>query len=100
MTSENPVNVGQAQMFGLRGTRDPFPFHGCLGVAPAEGRRAKVLFSGLGNNQAAFDYDAASCSALYCHGDGRNQSGPVSWTANQAVGCSSSHCFWVLPPMG
>jgi predicted CxxxxCH...CXXCH cytochrome family protein len=49
---------------------------------------AELLFSSI--NSAA-TYSGASCSNLYCHGNGRQNNGSASWTSTTALACSGCH---------
>jgi predicted CxxxxCH...CXXCH cytochrome family protein len=49
---------------------------------------AEVPFDAL--NPAA-QYANATCSNLYCHGNGRSDNGTMSWTADPNLTCNSCH---------
>jgi len=52
-----------------------------------------VVFSSL-NGNAEYKPETAGCSALYCHGDGRDNSGTISWTSETAADCSGCHGYY------
>ncbi len=51
---------------------------------------AEVPFDSL-NPVAAFNRGNATCSSLYCHGNGRGSNGSVIWTRTQSLSCTSCH---------
>lgn len=51
---------------------------------------AEVIFDEL-NPQAAYDFNNATCSNLYCHGNGYSQVATASWTDNLFLACSGCH---------
>lgn len=52
-----------------------------------------VTFSDI-NDNAEYKSENASCSALYCHGNGRNNSNEVSWTSENTADCRSCHGYY------
>ncbi|RJO66246.1 MAG: CxxxxCH/CxxCH domain-containing protein [Myxococcales bacterium] len=57
-----------------------------------QGRTPRVVFAAAGLN-ASGEYDAGAhrCASLYCHGDGRNPSDELSWTAAGPLSCAACH---------
>jgi len=51
---------------------------------------AEVVFSSL-NPVASYSATSGDCANLYCHGDGRNDNGTATWSANPTLSCSSCH---------
>jgi len=52
---------------------------------------AAVSFTAPSGAGATYTAATATCSALYCHGNGRTNSGNVSWTTNINVTCNTCH---------
>jgi predicted CxxxxCH...CXXCH cytochrome family protein len=52
--------------------------------------QAEVPFDDL-NAAAVYTPATATCSNLYCHGNGRAANGTVVWTADLTLGCTSCH---------
>lgn len=50
--------------------------------------QAEVPFDSL---NGAAQYANATCTNLYCHGNGRGNNGTMSWTADPNLGCNSCH---------
>jgi predicted CxxxxCH...CXXCH cytochrome family protein len=59
------------------------------GVAGAE-----VHFSSPAGGSSTYTRSTASCSSLYCHGNGRTVSGAVSWTSSTDLTCRSCHGYY------
>ncbi|MFH2063886.1 MAG: CxxxxCH/CxxCH domain-containing protein [Pseudomonadota bacterium] len=55
------------------------------------GTDVEINFSTPAGSTAAYTRTTATCSSLYCHGNGRTVSGPVSWTSPTALTCRSCH---------
>jgi predicted CxxxxCH...CXXCH cytochrome family protein len=55
---------------------------------------AEVLFSSPAGGSAVYTRTNATCSSLYCHGNGRTVSGAVSWTSTTAPTCRSCHGYY------
>ena len=51
---------------------------------------AENAFGGVAAG-ASFERTAATCSALYCHGNGRTSAGTAVWTSTAAMACNSCH---------
>jgi predicted CxxxxCH...CXXCH cytochrome family protein len=54
---------------------------------------ARVTFSAASANGGRYDRGAATCSQLYCHGDGQTRSGMLSWVSDRPMGCDSCHGY-------
>ncbi|HEY5946505.1 MAG TPA: CxxxxCH/CxxCH domain-containing protein, partial [Kofleriaceae bacterium] len=52
--------------------------------------QAEVRYSSL-NPAATFTTGTATCSNLYCHGNGRTAAGTAVWTSTTALACNSCH---------
>lgn len=52
--------------------------------------QAELTFDGI-SPLATYDAATATCSNLYCHGNGRTSNGTMVWTADVNVGCGSCH---------
>ena len=52
--------------------------------------QAEMKFSTL-NPSATFATATATCSAMYCHGNGRTSAGTAVWTSTTAMTCTSCH---------
>jgi len=64
-------------------------------TADAPGHRdgdnvSEVKFDTL-NPAAAYTAGTTTCSSLYCHGNGRGNTGTASWVTPGALGCTSCH---------
>jgi predicted CxxxxCH...CXXCH cytochrome family protein len=55
---------------------------------------AEVIFSSIAGDTAQYDRSNASCSAVYCHGNGINNSGAILWTSAAAMNCDSCHAYY------
>jgi predicted CxxxxCH...CXXCH cytochrome family protein len=55
---------------------------------------ATLTFSPLAGSSAVYNATNATCSSLYCHGNGRTVSGSVSWTSSTALNCGSCHGYY------
>jgi len=53
--------------------------------------KGEVAFHGVSGANAVYKNDSATCSSVYCHGDGRSVSGDVLWTSQAAAACNSCH---------
>ncbi len=53
-----------------------------------------VSFNALSGNNAGYTQSTTTCSTLYCHGNGRSDSGSLSWTSSQAMDCDSCHAYY------
>jgi predicted CxxxxCH...CXXCH cytochrome family protein len=51
---------------------------------------AEVVFTPL-NRRAVYTAATATCTNLYCHGNGRDNNGRAIWTAPGALGCDACH---------
>ena len=51
---------------------------------------AEVIFSGL-NPAATYTKASSSCASLYCHGNGRGNTGTASWVTPGALACNACH---------
>ncbi|QQR91003.1 MAG: CxxxxCH/CxxCH domain-containing protein [Myxococcales bacterium] len=51
---------------------------------------AEVPFDAL-NPSASFNLGSATCSNLYCHGNGQSSNGTMIWTSTDPVECGSCH---------
>lgn len=51
---------------------------------------AELTFDVL-NPAATYDRGAARCDNLYCHGNGRDSTGSITWTTDPTLECSSCH---------
>lgn len=52
--------------------------------------QAEVRYSPL-NPSATFTATTATCSAMYCHGNGKTSAGTAVWTSTTALTCTSCH---------
>jgi predicted CxxxxCH...CXXCH cytochrome family protein len=52
--------------------------------------RGEVFFDPL-NPAAAYDRATATCSSLYCHGNGQGNNGRIVWNTNPTLTCASCH---------
>lgn len=52
--------------------------------------QAELTFDDL-NSAATYDFGTVTCQSLYCHGNGRSDSGSMVWTADTTMVCGSCH---------
>ncbi|MBU1168572.1 MAG: CxxxxCH/CxxCH domain-containing protein [Proteobacteria bacterium] len=55
---------------------------------------AELMFTPPSGTGAVYSSSTATCSSLYCHGNGRTVSGSVLWTSSTNLSCVSCHGYY------
>jgi len=52
---------------------------------------AEMIFSPIAGSSAAYNQANATCSLIYCHGNGKTDSDDIFWTSSTSMDCGSCH---------